>query len=104
MDVGGSGFLPRDGSDWVAAEYDRSGGGGAAPMVHVVEGWLDPNGGFNFRLNRPSGCRVMGVVSPAGGGGGFIFMLRSATSHFSLLRHLKWRHEKGRTVRNIRLF
>ncbi len=69
MDVGGSGFLPRDGSDWVAAEYDRGGGGGAALMVRVVEGWLDPNGGFNFRLNRPSGCRVMGVGVGGSGAG-----------------------------------
>jgi hypothetical protein len=67
VDVGGSGFLPRDGGDWVAAEY------GAAPMVRVVEGWSDPNGGFNFRLNRPSGCRVMGVgVGGSGGGGGIL--------------------------------
>ncbi len=61
MDVSGSGFLPCDVGDWVAAEHDRGGGSEAAPMVRVVEGWSDPNGGFNFRLNRPSGCRVMGV-------------------------------------------
>ncbi len=66
----GSGFLPCDGGDWVAAEYDLGGGGGAAPMVLVIEGWSDPNGGFNFWLNRSSGCRVMGIgVSGLGGGG-----------------------------------
>jgi hypothetical protein len=35
----------------------------------------------------------MGVASAAGGGGGFIFMLRSATSHFSLRGHFKFNGE-----------
>jgi hypothetical protein len=45
--------------------------------------------------------QVMGVALAAGGGGRFMFMLRSATSHFSLLGHLKWQAEKRRTARNI---
>jgi hypothetical protein len=59
----------------------------AVPMGWVVRGWPFPNDGSKFWRNRPSGCRVMGVVSAAGGGGGFIFMLRSATSHFWRPRH-----------------
>jgi hypothetical protein len=31
----------------------------------------DPNGGFNFRLNRPSSCGDMGVGVTSLGGGGF---------------------------------
>ncbi len=52
--------------------------------------WPFPNDGSKFWQNQPSGCQVMGMASAAGGGGRFIFMLHSATSHFSLLGHLKW--------------
>jgi hypothetical protein len=76
----------------------------AALIGQVVGGWPFPNNGSKFWQYWPSSCQVMGVASAAGGGGGFIFMLRSATSHFSLLGHLKWRYEKRRTARNIQLF
>ncbi len=81
-----------------------TGGGDAAPMGWVIRGWPFPNDGSKFWRNRPSGCQVMGAALVAGGGGRFIFMLRSATSHFSLLGHLKWQAEKRRTASNIQLF
>ncbi len=79
---------------WLAAQNNHGGGGDAAPMGLVVRGWPFPNDGSKFWKNRPSGCQVMGVASAAGVGGGYIFMLHSATSCFSLLGHLKWQAEK----------
>jgi hypothetical protein len=46
----------------------------------------------------------MGMALAAGGGGGCIFMLCLATSHFSLLGHLKWRAEKRRLQGNFDYF
>ncbi len=56
----------------MVAKNERGGGGGAAPTVRMVEGWLFPNDGFNFRRNPPEGCGVMGVGVGGSVWGGFI--------------------------------
>ncbi len=61
---------------WQRSDGDRKrpwhwGLDGADGMVR-----LDPNGGFNFRLNLPSSCGDMGV--------GFTFFLSSGLTSYNL--------------------
>jgi hypothetical protein len=72
-------IYPRNGSIWMAAQNDRGGGRGAAPMERV-------NNGFNFCRNPPSGCRDMGV-GVYGFGEGADSQQRLLSFHF--LEHLE---------------